>query len=253
MLVEKIKRMNIFWYILKSNFDFLGVKKGSCILDVGCGNGDQVYGLIKFGYKSYGIDVEFKEGVHRPELEKNKIIKLIDIGSASRASLDSGDVYGWPTFDDKIDVIVSRAVIEHVRNLGEFVLASKEAIGNKNGLCLHYYPSKYSVIEPHTGVPFGAILNNKSWFIVMCKARLCFKAFRNKGASAYDYMKNYTTFRTQKEIDNEFLKHGFVKVACLQVLACHPNKLAKTLNKFPLVKILFEIFRTRVVAYRLSE
>ena len=114
--------MNIFWYILKSNFDFLGVKKGSCILDVGCGNGDQVYGLIKFGYKSYGIDVEFKEGVHRPELEKNKIIKLIDIGSASRASLDSGDVYGWPTFDDKIDVIVSRAVIEHVRNLGEFVL-----------------------------------------------------------------------------------------------------------------------------------
>ena len=245
--------MNLFSHILRTNFDFLGVKKGSCILDVGCGNGDYVYDLKEFGYKSYGIDVEFKEGVHRSELEKNKTIRLIEIGSASRASLDSGDVYGWPTFDEKIDVIVSRAVIEHVRNLGEFVLASKEAICHKTGLCLHYYPSKYSIIEPHTGVPFGAVLNNKSWYVVMCKAKLCFQAFRGKGPSAYDYMKNYTTFRSQKEIDDEFLKHGFVKVACLQVLDCHPNKLAKTLGKFPLVNILFEIFRTRVVVYRLNK
>ena len=137
---------------------------------------------------------------------------------------------------------MSRAVIEHVRNLEEFVSATKKTICPENGICLHYYPSKFSVIEPHTGVPFGAILKQKIWFLVMCKLGLSFKNFRNKGHDAYQYMENYTTFRTQKQIDTEFIKQGFARVACLQVLTCHPNKVAKALSMVPFVNLLFEVF-----------
>ena len=48
-------------------------------------------------------------------------------------------------------------------------------------------------------------------------------------------MENYTTFRTQKQIDTEFIKQGFARVACLQVLTCHPNKVAKALSMVPLL------------------
>ena len=79
--------MSLFSDILRHNFEFLGVTKNFCILDVGCGNGDEVYGLLNLGYRAYGLDVEFKEGPYKSELEDKNIIKLIDIGKETRASL----------------------------------------------------------------------------------------------------------------------------------------------------------------------
>lgn len=242
--------MSFYNSIIELNLAYFSITKSIRLLDVGCGNGDEVNNLRSLGYEAYGIDVEFKEGIHRAGLEEAGIIKTITMSAEGRADLKAGDQYAWPFSDKLFDVIVSRAVIEHVQNLDEFIDSSKAALNPIGGLCLHYYPSKYAIVEPHTGVPFGGILMHEVWFRLMCALGVCFKSHRGKGKEALAYMRNYTAYRSQKEIDLSFRKAGFVKVEPLSVLACHPSRVFQLCSRLPLANFLFSIFRSKVVAYR---
>ena len=242
--------MSLYNQILSKNFKFLGIKSNANVLDVGCGNGDVVHKLLMDGFNSFGIDLEFKEGNKKRELLSNERIKLIDIGVQTRKSLNEGNIYSWPNFKIKFDVVISKAVIEHVRNFEEFVGSIKMVLKNHEGICIHYYPSKYSLIEQHTGVFLGSIIQSRIWFLIMCQLGLCFKSKRNKGDEAFSYMQNYTFFRSQKEIDNKFKKQGFQKLKCIQVLSCHNNKIIRLIGLLPFANILFGIFRSQVAAYK---
>lgn len=235
--------------ILDKNFQALNLGQGSNVLDVGCGNGSNVKALREMNFNAYGIDIEFKPGPHLLELKQSKIIKLIKYDKENRSSLSHGDEYVWPTFDRKFDVIVSRAVLEHVVDIESFIKQTLKNLKEK-GQCIHYYPSKLSVIEPHTGVPFGALIQSKTWYRLMCSFGLCLKKFRNNGSGALDYMKNYTNFRWQYEIDRMFINYGFKRSkAAVSPLRCHPKSSLRLMSYVPGIDSLFKAFRSNVVIY----
>jgi len=241
--------MNLYLKILKENFLKAGVSKNALVLDVGCGSGDQVHYLRNIGYEAYGIDVEFKEGVHQLFLQKMGLIKLIEIGFKDRSSLESGDEYTWPEFDRLFDVITSCAVLEHVRNLEEFVASSKYAL-KQGGICIHYFPSKHAIVEPHIGVPFGGMLKKRLWIKVMCALGVCFESKRGKGEEAFLYMKNFTSYRNQSEIDMVFKNAGFVRIPSVGPLRCHEKMIYRMFSRIPFANYLFSVFRSRVVVYK---
>ena len=146
--------------LLEQTFSEFGVTKASKVLDVGCGNGDVVKILCDLGFDAYGIDIEFKKGEYVEELRKDERIQLISIGDKTRETLSEGDSYNLPDFGVTFDTIVSKAVIEHVQDLNNFVKSSSNYLSSQ-GIMLHYYASKGSLIEPHTGVPIGAFFTNK--------------------------------------------------------------------------------------------
>lgn len=228
----------------------IGADKNFKILDLGCGNGDTVRFLCDLGYDAYGMDVEFKEGEFKEQLVNEGRIKLIGIGQKSRADLDEGDEYVWPDFGFKFDLIISRAVVEHVRNLKEFVESTSKSLNN-NGVVLHYYPSKASLIEPHTGVPFGALLTNELWFKLMCSLGVCYSKYKRRWSEAFLYMENFTLFRWQSEIDKCFASGGFggKKDLTHYLLATHPSKLWRFLSKFKLAVGAFNVLRSKVIYY----
>lgn len=243
--------MSLIHRILQRNFYENAIFDGAKILDVGCGNGDLVNFMRQGGYDAFGIDIQFKHGEHKSILQSKGIIKKIDVGDKSRATLSKNDVYVWPKFECLFDVIVSKAVIEHVRNLDEFVISSK-AVLKKGGICIHYFPSKYSVIEPHIGVPFGGVLTYKMWITLMCFLGICFSARRGKGTEAYSYMTNFTTYRKQSEIDMVFSKAGFQRIKSIGPLQCHPQKIFRLFGCVSFLNYLFSIFRSSVVVYKLA-
>ena len=238
--------------IISKNLVHVQKDKLPVILDVGCGNGDFVARMSRLGFLCYGIDIEFKQGQYLDELLSNGKIKLIDTGIENRRSLTSGARYIWPKFESDIDVVCSRAVLEHVFNLDEFIINSKMVIGKRNGIHIHYFPSKYSIIEPHTGIPFGAIFQNKLYFMVCCYVGFCFKKFRFRGQSAYDYVKQYTCYRSRLEIDENFIKHGYRVLKSRSPLNCHKRTLLKLSSKIKIIDKFFRLFRSDVSVYSLD-
>ena len=243
--------MTLMYSILEKNLNENGFHNDAKILDVGCGNGDLVSLMRQNGYDAFGIDIEFKDGKHISTLLNQGIIKKVEIGDKTRTNLRSGDEYTWPDFNFLFDVIVSRAVLEHVQNLEEFVNASKSVL-KPGGICIHYFPSKFSIIEPHIGVPFGGALTNKTWIKLMCFLGLCFKTNRGNGEKAYLYMLNSTAYRRQSEIDKLFAKVSFQRVEGIGPLQCHPRKIFKFIGRVPFMNKIFSIFRSRVVVYKLT-
>jgi SAM-dependent methyltransferase len=242
--------MHLIYNILHRNLNECGINKRAKLLDVGCGNGDLVNFMREEDYDAFGIDIEFKEGEYKETLISQELIKKIDIGDYNRATFDSIQKYVWPDFKFLFDVLVSKAVLEHVQNLEEFAKSSRSILKD-GGICIHYFPSKFSFIEPHIGVPFGGVFINKMWISIMCSLGLCFDTYRGNGDKAYNYMINFTSYRKQSQIDMIFKEAGFRRIKSIGPLQCHPNLLFNFLGFFPFINYFFSIFRSRVVIYKL--
>ena len=192
-----------------SAFSSFAHKADNNLLEVGCGNGDLVHQLRATGLEVFGTDIELKKGKFLPQLLKNKVIQPIK-AQKTRSDIDSRDEYLWPNFDCKFNIIFSRATLEHVRNLSAFAAECDRQL-DIDGVQIHYYPSKFSLIEPHTGVPFGAFFKSRRYHIIMCFLGLCFKKFKNRGSDAFKYMREFTSYRSQTEIDSIFLQPAIIR------------------------------------------
>jgi SAM-dependent methyltransferase len=119
------------------------VGDGLRVLDVGCGRGDTVVWLLERGWDAWGVDVN---------------------PAYTRHGRDYLDSHGWdperlrvgfpyPVESSAFDVVVSDQVIEHVANLPAFTreVARISAAGGRG---LHIFPARWSVLEPHLGMPF---------------------------------------------------------------------------------------------------
>lgn len=222
------------------------------ILDVGCGNGDMVQEFINNKHIAYGIDVEFKPGKYTSQLEANNLIRKIKTDSGDRAGvLSNNSTYQWPIENDSMDVVCSRAVIEHVVNLDEFAQENNRVL-KSNGICIHYFPSKFSLIEPHVGIPFGAILHFKMWFVICCYSGLCFKKFRKNPMEAYEYIGSSTEYRNIHEILKIFNNQNLIldKDMTHKIMAFSSNNLFKTLSRLSFMVMIFGFLRSKCLVFK---
>ncbi|MDC0325839.1 class I SAM-dependent methyltransferase [bacterium] len=185
----------------------LNISKSETLLDIGCGNGDTVYLLRSKGYQAIGIDVEFKEGNHTKQLIEDGYINKISDKLDRKDIIKHNQNYQWPVKTDSIGFCFSSSVIEHVANLDEFAKENKRVLKPK-GLCLHYYPSKTALLEAHTGILLGGLLQHKKYITTYSKLFGTYKEFKNSGNKSYEYIKKYTHYKWNREIIKIFKSRG---------------------------------------------
>jgi len=220
---------------------------GKTILDVGCGGGSLVYNLINNGYDCYGVDVEFKSEKHTEELIEKGVLIKIGNNRSDRLNFKEEE-YIWRVSDNNFDLVVSHAVIEHVKNIEKFTKQNYRVCAD-GGYVIHYFPSKFSFIEPHTGIPFGGILRVKSYYWLATKIGLCFNNYKNKPDEALSYMENFTFYRNLSTIKSEFQKSGFIYVKNDIKFIFNYSRLPY-LNYIPVVNKLFSIFRSNLLVFK---
>lgn len=176
------------------------VKNNQEILDVGCGDGRAVKELRKRGIKAFGCDIQFKDGPYLADLVSNKLVRKIGAATTARKDIaKTSHDYTWPWNDNKFDVVCSRAVIEHVNNIDQFLNENYRVL-KRGGIAMHYFPSKYSLIEPHIGVLFGGVFQNLIYYKIMCAIGLCKTRYKNRGQLAYTYMKQSCFYNTDSDL-----------------------------------------------------
>ena len=178
----------------------LNVKNDQQILDVGCGDGSTVKELRQQGVQAFGCDVEFKDGPYIADLISNKLVKKIGATTTTRNDITkTSHDYTWPWDDNKFDFVCSRAVVEHVNNIDQFLNENYRVL-KPGGIAMHYFPSRYSLIEPHIGIMFGGVFQNLTYYKIMCAIGLCKARYKNNGQLAYSYMKQSCFYNTDSDL-----------------------------------------------------
>jgi ubiquinone/menaquinone biosynthesis C-methylase UbiE len=228
--------INFFINVLKDKgFTVLNSDK---ILDFGCGNGDFVQESRDKGYDIVGCDLNFKIG--------KSVENLVPQNFLSKISMSP---YRLPYEDNSFDYVFSETVFEHVQNTDETILEIHRIL-KSGGVSLHYFPSKYGIIESHVYVPFASVLRNiyylKFW------AMLGVKKKSQRGMSVdqvakdnLSYLDSSTKYLSTKEIKESFSNY-FSKVLFVEDRAIFhsPSRItSKCARMFPF-SFLSYIYRT---------
>ncbi len=213
----------------------------STILDFGCGVGNTVLELRRDGYDAYGCDILFPSNVNA-DLVRTNHLRII----AKRP-------YRIPFGDNFFDFVSSWQVLEHVRNY-ETVFSEFYRILKPGGVGLHIFPPRYALIEPHTYIPFGGVMQNEWWL-----AMWAFLGVRNsyqKNLRAKEvvernsrYLQLHTNYLTKSEIV-DYVMPFFKNYKFCELLAFkHSSKsfFYSYLKYFPFCEIILSSLVSRVL------
>lgn len=226
------------------------------ILEIGCGAAEVTAELLESGYDSHGIDVEFKPSAKLEFMFSQNRIKKIGSDRLLRTSVtELKDEYIFPHEDNTFDISFSESTVEHVENLEEFVSENARVL-KTGGVAIHYFPSKYSIIEPHIGVPFGGIIHNKTYYFIMIKLGLSFKRYRSKFGyvECYDFIESGTFYRSRKKYLQTFHNHGFGHLSdnadsVILAKVARGSKLANLIFHVKILKYFFKYVRSNVYIF----
>lgn len=141
------------------------LNRESRVLDFGCGSGPYVYEYRDAGYDAYGFDVVSAVELRRPEDSRYFGFSPID----KPANIPEYDVneltYRIPFRDGFFDFVFSVSVFEHVMNY-DLALDEIARVLRSGGTALHFFPARYSLIEPHIRVPLGGFITSFSWYLL---------------------------------------------------------------------------------------
>lgn len=226
------------------------------MLEIGCGGGDVTSKFRDQGFDCHGIDVEFKEGDKIESLINLGYVKKIGDTNLNRQTISTNPDYKFPHDDETFNFAFSESTIEHVENINEYV-SENSRILKKDAYCIHYFPSKFSIIEPHIGIPLGGIIHNKFYYFVMIKLGLSFPRYRHSNGhkECYDFIKFATFYRTKKEIINVFKEYSLAFIcqcpeSVIEIKAHNGSKLAKIIMSSKVLIKLFAIIRSNVYIFR---
>ncbi len=220
---------------------------GDRLLDLGCGNGETVADWMALGLDSYGCDLGFKPGPLVGELSEEGRIRLIDTP------------YRLPFEDAAFDFVVSNQVMEHVQDYPA-VLDEMRRVLKPDGVCLHIFPSRYMLIEPHVFVPLASIIRSKAWLSLWAIAGVRTGRQRGLGwrqvvSENRAYLDSSTNYLSRKELERQFgARFGRMEYAERSYLKHFPKKrgrmIAAVANAAPGVYWLFRECWMRVVILR---
>jgi SAM-dependent methyltransferase len=189
--------------ILFINRLLIMVKPGARILDFGCGAGRVVFRLRELGFDAYGFDIHDYVAYGSDDDRQWFRFSQSTSSNTSAFTIDSG-TYAIPFEDDFFDVIHSASVLEHVLDIHAMMRECARVL-RPDGVAIHFYPSKYQVVEPHMFVPLASFVQYKQWLRlwVALGARNEFQGEKTVG-QVTDTYKEYTTtglhYRTRKEL-----------------------------------------------------
>lgn len=191
------------------------VKMEDSVLDFGCGEGKMVYAFRKLGYRAFGTDILPSSG------EAERLIGTEGLCSPEEQPLTlirTGD-YKIPFDNEYFDFVVSWDVIEHVQHHAE-ALSEINRVLKHGGRSLHFFPSRYCILEPHIGVPFGTLFQAYGYLYLWALVGL-----RDKSQRAYtarevarrnhEFLKMETKYLSKKRLvklaDGSFMSIEFVE------------------------------------------
>ena len=222
------------------------LKPGATVLDLGSGNGSIVKEYRGLGYEAFGCDFAFKEGPDVESLHSKGLIRLIE-----------REPYRLPFADDSFDVVISDQVFEHVKNYDE-TLSEIRRVLKPEGISLHFFPSRYTPIEPHVYVPLATIIQKRWWLAIW--AILGVRAPLQKGMSMREvtdanhvYLTGHTNYLSRSAIER-FVSRYFRDYGFCESLFLKSSKRGRIIYKFsrflPVLPWVYGIFRARVLFFR---
>lgn len=216
----------------------------SVILDFGCGSGRFVKELNEQGYNVFGCDI--KIDTENDVQQKKGMIRAIDL-----------DPYRLP-FDDKtFDFIYSFSVFEHVQNYSESISELARVL-KPNGICYHFFPSRYRLIEPHTFVPLSTIIHSYSWLYIWAFMRIRNEfqvgmSAKEKAVKNQTYLINHTNYFSKHKLNEYFKEHFDNVIFCerhfLKYLR-RVNYLYNLSSTLSFIPHIYSSFRSRIIITR---
>lgn len=139
----------------------IGPTEGATMLDLGCGSGEAVSGLMALGAgRVVGIDISLVELILGRKLLEEAGIE---------ATLVAGCAESLPFSDDLFDFIFSPDVIEHVTDQSRYLREARRVL-KPGGQVLMNSPNRFSLMapEPHVGI-WGLTLLPRAWVSPVCE------------------------------------------------------------------------------------
>jgi ubiquinone/menaquinone biosynthesis C-methylase UbiE len=218
------------------------VKIDDTILDFGCGGGEMVYAFRKLGYRAFGTDIV------PPSRGVETLIgadRLRDAGEQPFAVIQADD-YKIPFDNEYFDFVISWDVIEHIQHHAQ-ALAEINRVLKPGGRSLHFFPSRYCVLEPHIHVPLGTVFQAYSYLYLW--AMLGLKDKSQQGLTArevadknHEFLKKKTKYLSKKRLiklaDGSFRNIEFVEKHFWKYNGGKGESIIKVLSMLRLVKLL---------------
>jgi SAM-dependent methyltransferase len=231
----------------------LALAPDASILDFGCGRGELVAELRRLGYQAFGCDIQlWHEDPDTRSMHSKGWLREME-----------SSAYRLPFRDNSFDAVLSDQVFEHVQNYRE-VVGELARVVRPHGFCLHIFPSRYILIEPHVYVPMATVLKSRAWlhFWAMLGVHNEFQgtASSKDGTNAreiadfnYRYLRSNVNYLPKSALAREF-RLGFRDVRFCEREFLANSKLGRYIYEMarflPFLPALFSTFRSRVVLTR---
>ena len=251
MNMEISKQPSLLLSIVMKIMKELGYNFGneSVFLDFGCGSGKLVRELCDLGYQAYGCGTRFlyEDNTGTEAMMRQNVIRPIDLNN-----------YRLPFEDNTFDFVFSDSVFEHVQNYSESISEIARVL-KPDGYCLHFFASRYVLIEPHIFVPFATIIQTNFWLYLWAVLGIRNEwtvSLKAKETSAwfYNYLREETNYLTKKQLLNHFGAHFNEVRFCEDLMLKHSPRKRKylySLSKIlPFIPAMWSTFRSRVILTR---
>jgi len=228
------------------------LRNAPTILDLGCGEGSLVGAFRQKGYDAYGCDYIDNKG--SSDFTRD-VQNRFDAGVLRAIEVSR---YCLPFEDNTFDYIFSMQVFEHVMDY-DATLREIRRILKPEGLSLHIFPSRYTLIEPHVFVPLATVFRNKAWLLLWAYMGVRNKHQRGKNAKEvaalnYDYLVAHTNYLRREQILNFARKYfvaSFREDVFVKAGTSRKAQFFASIGKlFPLLHLLLSEFYFRVLALK---
>lgn len=217
----------------------------SVILDFGCGSGRFVKELKEQGYNAFGCDIKVNRSDDN-QLDEERI-RAIDL-----------EPYRLPFENNTFDFIYSFSVFEHVQNYSESI-AELARVLKPEGICYHFFPSRYRIIEPHTFVPLSTAIRSYYWLYLWSlmgiknefQGGMSVKEIADKNLK---YLRNHTNYLSRYKLNEYFSEHFDDVIFCEDIFIKYLRRVKYLYNiskSLPFIPHIYSSFRSRVIVTRI--
>ena len=154
--------------------------------------------------------------------------------------------YKIPFDNEHFDFVISWDVVEHVQHHAE-ALSEINRVLKRGGRSLHFFPSRYCILEPHIGVPFGTLFQAYSYLYLWALLGLRDKSqqactAREVARKNHEFLKAETKYLSKKRLvklaDGSFRGIEFVEKHFWKHSGGKGQFIHRTLSRLGLVKLV---------------